>query len=158
MTAPTPQYVIDSCSITAMRRIYPKDVFPGAWSKLSELAETGTLISSEQVLEELKVQDDMVLLWAKAHHGIFLPLYENIQVEASKILQAFPDNLLDLKKRRSGADPFLIATAKVNSCTVVTEENPSGGPPKVKIPDVCRAMRIECIAVLEMLRREGLKL
>ena len=48
------KYTIDTCSLTAMNRIYPKDVFPGAWNKLDELADNGLLISIENVLDELK--------------------------------------------------------------------------------------------------------
>ena len=66
--------------------------------------------------------------------------------------------MLDLKKSKSGADPFLIAVAMLHKCSIVTEEKPSGGPHKSKIPDVCKAYSIECIPLLEMLRRECLRL
>jgi len=150
-----PKYAIDTCSLTELRRTYPKDVFPGVWDKVGELAETGTLISIENVYEELKVQDDEVLEWADEHSEIFKPLDEQIQIETREILEEHP-NLIDLKRRKSGADPFLIATAMVFSCSVVTEEKPSGGPNRSKIPDVCRANGIGCIRLLEMLRAEQL--
>lgn len=152
-----PKYIIDTCSFTAMRRVYPEDVFPGAWRKLTELAESRIAISIDEVLEELKAEDDEVLRWANLHAGIFLPLDAPIQTEGKKILASHP-NLIDLKKRKSGADPFLIASAIVHAAAVVTEEKPSGGPGKVKIPDVCKAYGIECLNVLAMLRREGLRL
>lgn len=152
-----PKYVIDTCSLTAMHRVYPRDVFPGAWDKLNDFAESGILASTEQVLEELRVQDDEAFRWASQHAGVFLPLDERIQIEARRIL-ADHRKLVDLKKKRSAADPFVIATAMVYSCVVVTEETPSGGPEKEKIPDVCRAHGLECIQILEMFRREGLRL
>ena len=52
----------------------------------------------------------------------------------------------------------MIAGAAVYSCAVVTEEKPSGGPPKVKIPDVCKLLGVRCITMLDMLREEGLRL
>ena len=55
-------------------------------------------------------------------------------------------------------DVFVIAAAIVHGCSVVTEEKPSGGPGKVKIPDVCKALKIECLNMLGMLRREGMRL
>ena len=140
-----------------MRRIYPKDVFPGAWNKLQELVRSGILISLELVLEELKYQDDEVLSWAKENLEIFLPLDEAIQKKAKEILKTHK-NLIDLKRRKSGVDPFLIASAAINRCAVITEEKPSGGPHKSKIPDVCRAYNVECLAILEMFRKEGLRL
>ncbi len=91
----------------------------------------------------------------KFHKDIFYPLEEDIQKQAQVILAADP-RLLDLKKNSSG-DPFVIATAIVYSCAVVTEEKPSGGSNKLKIPDVCAVCGIKCFPLLEMLRLEGLK-
>jgi len=151
-----PKYVIDTCSLIELRRTYPKDVFPGVWDKVGELAESEILISVEDVYEELKVQDDEVLEWANEHVE-FKPLDEQIQIKASEILENYP-NLLNLKKRKSSADPFLIATAMVFSCSVITEETPSGGGPYLKIPDICRSNGIDCIRLLDMLRTENLRL
>jgi len=139
-----------------MRRVYPRDVFPSAWEKLEDLAESKIIASTEDVLEEIKTQDDEILEWANEHKEIFYPLSEEIQHGAIKILETH-DNLIDLKQRKSGADPFVIATAIVHSCTVVTEEKPSGGPNRSKIPDVCKDYGIKCINILDMLRDEGLR-
>jgi hypothetical protein len=151
------KYAIDTCSLTELRRRYSSDVFPGVWSKVSELATSGMLTSVEDVLEELEVEDDAVLEWGLEHADIFQELSVDVQSVAKLILRDHP-TLLDLKKKKSSADPFLIALAKVLGCAVVTEEKLSGGPPKKKIPDVCRVMGIECIPLLEMLKREGLRL
>jgi hypothetical protein len=152
-----PKYVIDTCSLTTLRRVYPRDVFSGAWLKLDDLASKNILVSSEMVYHELSSQDDEVTAWANEHDSIFIPLDAAVQIQAKEILRSH-SSLVDLKRRKSGADPFVIALAIVMSCAVVTEERPSGGPPKVKIPDVCKAKGIECITLLEMLRREGLRL
>jgi len=141
-----------------MRRIYPGDVFPSVWDKLDALAADGTIASIDLVMDELEKQDDEVTDWANAHPDMFLPLDEPLQRKARQILQQFPDNFVDLKKRRSGADPFVVAAAIVRGCSVVTEEKKSGGPARVKIPDVCQSFGIECIPLLELLRREGLQL
>ncbi len=150
------KYIIDTCSLTAMRRVYPRDVFPSAWEKLDDLAESEIIASTEDVFEEIKSQDDEILEWAYEFEGMFHPLSEVIQLSAIKILKTH-DNLIDLRKRKSGADPFVIATAMVHSCIVVTEEKPSGGPSRSKIPDVCQHYGIKCIKILDMLRKEGLR-
>ena len=49
-----PKYVIDTCSLTEMRRRYPQDVFPAAWEKLTELAVAQIVISVDSVLNELE--------------------------------------------------------------------------------------------------------
>ncbi len=153
-----PKYVVDTCSFTTLNRIYPYDVMPGAWDAVSDLAENGILISSNEVFLELEAQDDGIFKWAQNHISIFLPLDENIQITATEILKDYP-NILDLRQSKSSADPFVIATAKVKSCCVVTEEQPNGpGSRYLKIPNVCRLMDIDCINMLEMLRIEGVRL
>lgn len=152
-----PKYIIDTSSLTQMRRTYPIDVFPGAWDKLDSLAASGVMLSVENVYEELKSQDDIVFEWAQKFVHIFIPLDESIQTKVRQILKTHK-TLLDLKKIRSEADPFVVASAILNGCTVVTEEKPSGGPNKSKIPDVCKAYGVECLPVIDMLRMEGLKL
>ena len=149
------KYVIDTCSFTALQRVYPIDVFPGVWNLVEKLAENGIIGSVDDVMEELKLQDDFLYRWAKNHKNIFLPLDAEIQTQATTILSTH-EKLVDLKKRKSGADPFIIAMAVVKSTTLVTEEKPSGGPQKVKIPDVCKAYRVPCITILDLLRTEGL--
>lgn len=157
MAASKPKYTVDTCSLTAVRRVYPEDVFPGVWAKLNELADEGVFFCVQDVMRELEFEDDEITAWAKAHKSIFLPLDEEIQSKAAEII-ASHQTLIDLKKRRSSADPFIIASALVSSCIVVTEEKPSGGPDKEKMPDVCRAYQVEWISMLEMFRREGLRL
>ena len=151
------RYVVDTCSFTEMKRRYPRDVFPSAWDKLEALAEAGVFVSLDEVLDELSFEDDEVLAWAVEHGSVFLPLDDDIQLAAKEILKSFP-KLLNMKKKKSSADAFVVGAAKAYGYTVVTEEKPSGGPDRPKIPDVCRAIAVQCIGVLEMLRREGLRL
>ncbi len=154
MTAP--KYVIDTCSLTKMRHTYPKDVFPATWELLSDLARAGVLISVEDVHVELSLFDDEILEWANDYAQIFLPLSENIQARAVEILSTHP-GILDLKKNKSSADPFVIATAMEHSCTVVTEEKASNSLVRCKIPNVCGDYSVDCIPIIEMFRREGLR-
>ena len=151
------KYAVDTCSFTALTRIYPSDVFPAVWKKIDQLIQNRIICSSEEVYLEIIAQDDDLAKWIKSKRKLFLPIDRPIQIKVKQILSTHP-TLLDLKKSKSGADPFLIAVALIHECSVVTEEKPSGGPHKSKIPDVCKAYSIECIGILEMLRREGLKL
>ncbi len=149
-------YMIDACSLTELRRTYPLSLFPQVWNLLVRLAAAGRLLSVEEVANELAAQDDQIADWAAEHADIFLPLSPAIQIEARAILKRFP-TLIDLKKKKSGADPFLIAAARIANATVVTQEKRSGGPPAVKIPDVCGAIGVPCIALLPLLEAEGLE-
>lgn len=153
-----PKYVIDTCSFTALRRIYPYDVFPGAWEAVSKMAENGIIISSTEVLIELQAQEDLIADWAKGHKHIFIPLTVDIQKKASEILQKYP-NLLDLNNLKSNADPFIIATALLHNCSVVTEEGPTGNGAKIiRIPNVCSSMGVNYLKLLDLLRAEQVRL
>lgn len=154
-TAQQSVYAIDSCSLTALRRIYPERAFPQVWQLVETLASSGRIISVEDVLIELEAFDDVIKQWVIAHESIFLPLTADVQTAARAILAAYP-TLVDVKKRKSSADPFLIAVAQVRSAVLVTEEKISGGPGRVKIPDVCRGLGMSCIPLLQMLLDEGL--
>lgn len=152
-------YVIDTCSLTTLLRVYPRDVFSKAWIHVELLISTKKLVSSMEVLIELEAHEDRLLDWAQEQELInfFIELDNDVQKNAKKIL-ASHSNLLDLRKRKSSADAFIIALAMNLGFTVVTEELPSGGPQKSKIPDVCDAYNIRCINLLQMLRETGLSL
>lgn len=151
------KYVIDTCSLTELRRTYPFKMFAPVWNKLKELVNEERIITTEEVFDELKMNDDDVYNWSKDNSKMFIPLDESIQIMVQEILTTHY-NLIDLKNKKSSADPFVIALAKLNNCTVVTEEKPSGGPHKSKIPDVCKFYKIPCINLLDLLGKENFSL
>jgi len=148
-------YMIDTCSFTELRRVYPRKNFPPVWELIEDLVVQGRFLSVDDVFLELDAQDDEVAAWARAHRDVFLPLTEEIQQKAREILRSH-QTLVDLKKRKSSADPFLIAAVLLRGATVVTQEKRSGGPPAVKIPDVCATYEARCIPLLMMLQAENL--
>lgn len=149
------RYMMDACSFTELRRTYPRPPFDAVWKLMDRLVAEGRLLSVELVLDELNVQDDEVAQWANRNSRLFLRLDRLIQEQARTILGTHAA-LVDLKKKKSSADPFLIAAAIVHQATVVTQEKPSGGPPKLKIPNVCAAYGVPCIPVLTVIQTEGL--
>ena len=82
---------------------------------------------------------------------MFLPLDADIQISAAEILAEFP-KLVDERTGKSMGDPFVIAVAQVHSLTVVTGEK-GGSPQKPKIPNVCAHFGLDCIDIVEMMRR-----
>ena len=144
-----------SAFLEAWVRSYPPDLFPSLWAKIEQLIDAGTLVASEEVMEDLRKKDDDVLAWAKEQRHMFRPLTEEIQKAASEILMEF-ERLADSRTDRSRADPFVIALAKVENCTVVTEEN-IGTLTRPKIPIVCRHFGIPCIKLLQFIREQGWK-
>ena len=102
----------------------------------------------------LKRKDDDVFNWAKNHREMFVPIDEGIQSTVTEILRDF-EKLVDTRKNRSFADPFVIALAILNGGTVVSGERGTGSRDRPKIPDVCREWKIPCINLLQLIRREG---
>ena len=143
-----------STFLNAWRRSYPPDVFPSLWEKIDRLANEGKLIASEEVLIELEKKDDEVCAWAQQREQMFIPIDGVIQQHVRSVLQQYP-RLLDTRKNRSGADPFVIALAQTEKCTVVTGESPSRSEQRPHIPDVCAALGIRCIDFVQMAREQG---
>lgn len=84
------RYAIDACSLINAAKNYSmkKATFSSLWKKIQELIETGSLISTIEVKEELK--DDDLVQWSKQNSQLFLPLREDIQRKATDILRDFP--------------------------------------------------------------------
>lgn len=151
------KFSIDTSSlIQAWSRAYPPDSFPTFWDKMSDLVERKILITPDVVMSELEKKDDGLHQWAKEHKAnLFYPMDIEIQEVAKGMLNKFP-RLIDSKRGRSGADPFVIALAKMTGRVVVTNEL-MGKPQKPSIVDVCNEYNIECINLLDMIRRLGLR-
>jgi hypothetical protein len=126
-----------SVLIGCWARSYPPDVFPGLWIKLDELITQQQVLCPDEVRVELARQEDELAKWINARSHMFVPLDDAIQRATSEILARHP-LLMKATKNRNGADPFVIATARVRSLTVVTEEKveprPSPGFPRYARP------------------------
>lgn len=140
-----------SALIGAWRRNYPPDIFPKWWELFEESINNGLVRATEEVKEELSKQDDELYSWARNHHQLFLPIDELIQLEVKDILESYP-RLVENKKNRTIADPFVIALAKINNAIVVTCENLANRPDRPNIPDVCRGLNIDYVDLLGFMR------
>ena len=117
-------YVIDACALIDAAHNYNmgKKAFAHIWDALDKLVENGTLISSSEILDELKDED--LKTWAKKHKSSFVPLSLEVQEKTKEILQNYPNMIKIQSTSNSNADPFLIATAVLNNGTLVTNERP----------------------------------
>jgi hypothetical protein len=151
------KYCIDtSFLLDAWRRKYPPDHFPPFWEYLGQLIETGEMRAPEEVFYDLRKKDDDVFRWAKDRKAtLFVPIDNQIQQEVSAILAKF-EKLIDTRRGRSSSDPWVIALAKLNSATLITNENRSikPTPSRPTIPDVCAALNIRYIDTLRFIRDE----
>ncbi|MEY8420870.1 DUF4411 family protein [Oscillospiraceae bacterium 44-5] len=136
-------YVIDACALIDAAQHYnmSKKSFAHIWTTFEQMIQCGELISSTEVLDELK--DDDLKIWAKRHQECFLPLTKDIQLKTSEVLAQFPNLIRIRSTANSNADPFLIATAVLYGGSIVTNEKL--GDMKTldcKIPNVCQILKI----------------
>jgi hypothetical protein len=147
-------YCIDSnIVIQGRKHRYPPRRFRQLWENIEHLIAAGRMYASEAVKWELTVADDEIHDWVKAQSGLFVPL-DRAQTDAVTKIQEDFDNLVDHRRGKSGADPFVIALAKVRGYTVVTFENMAGTGNKPKIPDVCARYDIPCVDLVGLMDRE----
>jgi glycine/D-amino acid oxidase-like deaminating enzyme len=128
--------------------------FAAPWEKLDELLGRGELLAREEVLFELERKDDDVYRWARERRGMFVQTDEDIQRVVQAILVDYPD-LVDAKRGRSGEDPFVIALARARGCTMLANERLSTSLTRPRIPNVCQALGILCIDLLQFIREHG---
>jgi len=150
------KYSIDTSAILeAWRRRYPPDVFPAVWKRFEGVIDQGELGASEEVFLEIERRDDEVHAWAKARKAkLFVAIDEEQQGHVSAILDKH-ERLVDTRKNRSAADPFVIALAIAKGCAVVTAEAATGKPERPNIPDVCSGMGVRSLNLVEFFRDEG---
>jgi len=148
---------IDTSSfLDAWTRHYPQDTFSTFWEHMDRSGHSGILKVSEEVVEELKKKDDGAAIWVRKRPHMIVPTDIPIQEKVLGILKVFP-RLVNAGKSRSGGDPFVIAVALVNKYTVITGEGP-GKPSKPHIPDVCSAMGVRCIGLVDFIRDQKWRL
>ena len=112
------------------------------------------------MLKELEKRDDDLYEWANERKDMFLDIEgNNLQIRLAEILKLYP-RLVDTRKNRSAADPFVIAVASVFDppLVVVTQEGQTNNIDKPHIPDVCVAENLECITILDLIIREDWRL
>ena len=145
-----------SALIHAWRRAYPIHNFRDVWNRMDGLIGAGRLLSSAEVLDELRKRDDDLHEWAKRREDIFLDITgDELQIRMADILGRYP-RLVDTRRNRSAADPFVIAIAGLHDppLVVVTQEGPTNRIAKPHIPDVCAAEGLDCISILDLIVRE----
>jgi len=156
------KYLVDTnVLISAYRIKYPMDVIPTFWEIILKELENGTICMIDQVAEEILVGGDQLSEWLKDNFkNITLLESDTYDVigSYSEILQTVMDNpqYSDIAKYDYAdvADSWLIAHAKANRYTIVTEEVFNRDiKKKVPIPNICREQNVEYINTIEFLRR-----
>lgn len=140
-------YIVDTSSFSVFRNYYPS-AFPSFWEGVNALVEDGTIRSVREVFNELQNDNRVAFIqeWAKDHREIFLtPTQAEIDAVTGILAIIHFQAVIDAKALLKGtpvADPFIVASARVNDAVVITEE--SMRPNAAKIPNICEHFDVAC--------------
>jgi len=167
-------YCLDSdILISAHRRFYPFDIFPGFWEMIEVNAEKDIVKIPLAVYEELLrgSKEDELKRWVKKHKKILIVEPDDDIMERYGEIANFVNDHYEVKYidefiKGENADPFVIATAWAKGMTVVTlesvkkeniDKNTGKIKGKIKIPNICIHLGVPNITFTEMLRDIGVK-
>lgn len=155
-------YLLDAnIFIQAKNLHYGFDFCPAFWEWLVTQNESGNVASIEKVADELVAGDDELSQWAKERGKAFflnaddavVPALGEVSTWASSQAYEPPAVATFLQV----ADYWLVAHALAHDYTIVTHEVPADTTRKIKIPNACIGLKLNCISPYEMLRRERAK-
>jgi predicted nucleic acid-binding protein len=155
-------YAVDNNVLITLMAYHPQDrpAYRAIWDEIETLIKQEKIFSTMVVYEEIMRylgKDDRLKKWARSHKKrFFIPTDSEIFQLAQDVAKKFPD-LLDKKKLQTGepdADPFLIALARSEGATIVTQERKD--LPN-KIPMVASHYGVKSIDLYEFFEERKLK-
>ncbi|MCD4698596.1 MAG: DUF4411 family protein [Bacteroidales bacterium] len=141
------KYVFDTNTLSAIFKHYYFDSFPTFWSKFDQKIISNEVCSVREVLNEIKgfKRGDILEDWIKDKKDFFQePSIAELKfITEIYTVNHFKFNLEKIKLLKGGAfaDPFIIAKAKTENATVVTEEKNKENA--AKIPNICSHFNIQ---------------
>lgn len=128
---------------------------------MSELGDEDMIFIPSMVYDEIVRTDDELSEWLKGSSIKSKPITFDVTEILKSIYAADPyhKHLVDSKKGRSLADPWVIAHAIQENAVVVTKEEKvtALNSTKIKIPNVCDNMGVKWINDYNMIEELGLK-
>ena len=108
-----------------------------------------------EIMLELGKKSDGLVDWLKERDALTPPTDEAVLLGVREVLSRHP-KLLDTRTGRSGADPMVIAIARLGGHIVVTGERfvANARPDRPRIPNVCDALSIPWLTIVGVIERE----
>lgn len=163
-------YLLDTnVLIQAKNYHYGFDFCPGFWSWIEMKTQAGVAFSVESVGNELIGKGDDLANWAAGMgDDFFLRPDGNVAAAMPVVSQTVSQMQLANGQKYTpaalatflgSADYLLVCHGLAYGYTVVSHEvSNQASVKKVKIPDVCAAVAVNCMLPFEMLRIEGARL
>ena len=157
-------YVLDTnVFIDAANAYYAFDLAPGYWVFLVQLFDSHHAVSIKSVYDELGEAGDGDPLkdWARANKQHFVAPDSRVVACYQRVI-AWAKNNYDspaVVEFQRVADSWIVAHALARGWVVVTHEKSAPrSKRRIKIPDACVALGVECLNPFMMLRNRGMSL
>ena len=144
--------------IQAKNLHYGFDFCPAFWEWLVMANVRKRVFSIEHVRDELKIGNDDLSRWAeKRGSGFFIrptqAMLANLSIVSNwTVSNGYEPAAVD--EFLQAADYYLVAHALAAGYRLVTHEVRSDSRKKIKLPNVCDGLGVECLTPFAMLRRE----
>lgn len=135
---------------------YPFERARGYWNWFARKIDEGVIVTHVKVYEEVvrgskTKEDEPIIRWMKTRKddGLRIRSTKEHQLLVGQVCTRAFEKFDEIKAQEfiKGADPYLIAHAKLDSGFVVTQE--SKGKER-RIPQMCREFGVECYNLYEM--------
>lgn len=146
-------YCIDTSSLLeAWGRSYRPQTFRAFWRRLEQMIAERRGVICEEVRTEIEDDSNKLIDWVKQQHDFVVQFDRQQELIVKQVMCQFP-GVVNLKKNKGWADPFVIALAKVGGHVVVTEEG-RGAQNGPKIPYICLSYGVHCMNLADMIDNE----
>jgi hypothetical protein len=156
-------YLLDAnVFIEAKQRYYAFDFHPGFWDWLLQANADGTVYSIEKVAAEMRARQDDLTNWVDQRDDTFFlapdaPVGQSLTVVAQWANTCGQYDQSAIAAFLAAADYYLVAHAHAHQHIVVTHETREQRRTRIKIPNACDALNVQCMTPFEMFRSTGAK-
>lgn len=156
-------YLIDTdIFISAKNLHYGMDFCPAFWDWLIQANISGKLLSIDAVRDDLVGGEDELAAWAKARDQQFFAAPVESDLNAlGQVTQWINDHQTYTPAAKQTflgcSDYFIVSQALAGGHIVITHEKPENSVKRVKIPNVCIALKVKYMTPWQMLRVEKAK-
>lgn len=120
------------------------------WSQIANALQRGDWVLLDVVAGEIKQHNQELVRWCKeqGQKGLITAIEDSVRERGVEINNQY--KMIDESTQKSTVDTYLIAYAEANNLIVFSREGPRRRDTDLyKIPDVCRILKVENIALPE---------
>lgn len=148
-------FTLDTNILIGLVQRYPRDIFPAMWANIEQSIQADESCICEAILREVHRGGDELHDWAKGLPGFVCQVTDEELKSVAEIGAAHPGWV---QGQLNEADPFVIAHAKAEKSTIVTEESrkgPNTQDHNQKIPNIADEHGVSTVNFFDYVRDNG---